>query len=549
MVRIKEYSGGLPIILEPWLKTSTDLNYHEINRDNHCQQLLNLRRGLSDEDQTRLSKLSIMLYPARDEFIAKDYLEFPNIGIFHPFNTRMEDKGIFERVSENISWFKHELIKYCFENALYTDEKKEYNKILVKYFAGLKKNLSVNVGQVLDQNRYKIDISYCYHLHNAGLYAESFKQNRELANFAASIGDLDIAERSYRNALYAGSQETSIPKNERMECLYFFTRDVLHTWGRYDEALKNYSEVGNYFLRADNRQGVASTLNNMGGIYFFRGENDEAIKRYKASLKISRKLGDRKGIANALNNMGGIYYAKAKYAQAIKSYKESLAIFREISDRRGMAETLNNIGLIHFIRERYDEALSRYEESLSIYREIGGEGMPNVLNNIGLIHFNKGRYDEALSRYEESLEISRKLGDQKGIADTLHTIGNTHHRKGQYNEATNKYEDSLRIYMKIGDANGIANAIHGLGQVHYEKDQYDEALSRYEESLEIYRKIGEPKSIAITLYNIGLANSKKAEYGEAITRYEESLAIFRKIGTKKQIGTIEELIDKLKEKL
>ena len=148
-----------------------------------------------------------MLYPSRDEFIAKNYLEFPTLGNFHPFDRRMEDKGIFERVSENTSWFKHELIKYCFESELYSDEKKEYNKILVEYYAGLKQHLQDNGNQGLEyDNRYKIDISYCYHLHNAGLYAESFNQNIELANDAASLGDLDIAERSYRHALYAASR-------------------------------------------------------------------------------------------------------------------------------------------------------------------------------------------------------------------------------------------------------------------------------------------------------------------------------------------------------
>jgi tetratricopeptide (TPR) repeat protein len=423
LVGIKEYSGGLPIILEPWIKVSTDLNYQEINRDNHCQQLLELRRGLSEEDQTRLSKLSIMLYPARDEFIAKKYLEFPTLGNFHPFDSRMEDKGIFERISKNTSWFKHELIKYCFENDIYSDDKKDYNKTLAEYYGGLKEHLQERGNEASDENRYKIDISYCYHLHNAGLYAESFNQNIELANYAISLGDLDIAERSYRHALYATSQDKSIPKSEKMKCLYSLTHFVLYVWGRYDEAMKNYSDLLEYFHSVAYEQGKAATLNDMGVIHEIKGEFDEAIKRYEDSLEISKELGDQKGIAYTLNNIGIIYGRKGEYDEAIKRYEDSLEISKELGDQKGISIALTNIGNIQYKKGEYDEAIKKHKETLEIDRELGDQlGIAHTLYNIGLIHQSKGEYDEAIKRYEDSLEISKELGDQEGIEQTIVSI-------------------------------------------------------------------------------------------------------------------------------
>jgi tetratricopeptide (TPR) repeat protein len=516
LVGIKEYSGELPIILEPWIKESTELNYQEIHRDDHCQQLLKLRKGLSDEDQTRLSKLSIMLYPSRDEFIAKNYLEFPTLGNFHPFDRKMEDKGIFERVSENTSWFKHELIKYCFESELYSDEKKEYNKILVEYYAGLKEHLHENGSQTSEyENRYKIDISYCYHLHNAGLYAESFNQNIELANYAGSLGDLDIAERSYRQALYAASQDKSIPKSERMKCLFSLTRNVLSFWGRYDEAMKNYSDLLDYYNNVANEEGIATALNLIGFIHDNKGEYDEALKRYEDSLKISRKLGDQEGIAMGLHDLGRIHYIKGEYDEAIKGFEESLEIFRKLGDQERMiAIALHNIGSIHYNKGEYDEALKRYEDSLEISRKFGHKrGIAFTLNtftlnNIGRIYEDKGKYDEALKRYEDSLEISRKLGNQEGIASALNGIGRIHENKGEYDEALKRYEDSLEISRKLGHKKGIASALNGIGRIHSSKGEYDEALKRYEESLEISRKLGDQPRIADTLEKINSVKKK-----------------------------------------
>jgi tetratricopeptide (TPR) repeat protein len=509
LVGIKEYSGGLPIILKSWINGSTDLNYQEINRDDHCQQLLKLRDGLSDEDQTRLSKLSIMLYPNRDEFIAKNYLEFPTLGNFRPFDRRMEDKEIFERVSENTSWFKHELIKYCFENELYADEKKEYNKILVEYYGGLKEHLQESGNQGSDENRYKIDISYCYHLHNATLYAESFNQNIELAHYATSLGDLDIAERSYRHALYAASQDKNIPKSERMKCLFSFTKDVLDFWGMYDEAMKNYSDLLDYYYSVENEQAIAITQNNIGLIHYNKGEYDEAIKRYEDSLEISRKLGDQQGIAQTLNNIGGIHDGKGEYDEAMKRYEDSLEIKRKLDDQQGIAQTLNNIGNIHYNKGEYDEAMKRYEDSLEISRKLGDQkGIALTLNNIGNIHSNKGEYDEAMKRYEDSLEISRKLGDQQGIARTLNNIGGIHYGKREYDEAMKRYEDSLEISRKLDDQKGIAQILNNIGNIHYNKGEYDEAMKRYEDSLEISRKLDDQKVMGNTLEKINMVKEK-----------------------------------------
>jgi tetratricopeptide (TPR) repeat protein len=467
LVGIREYSGGLPIILEPWIKGSTDLNYHEINRDNHCQQLLKLLRGLSEEDQSRVSKLSIMLYPARDEFIAKNYLEFPSVGNFHPFDRRMVDKGIFERVSENTSWFKHELIKYCFEKELYPDEKREYNKILVEYFAGLKQHLQENGNQGSEyDNRYKIDISYCHHLHNAGLYAESFNQNVKLANYAESLGDLDIAERSYRHALYAASHDKNIPKSERMECLFSLSDYVLLVWGRYDEAMKNFSVMLDYYNSLGDQQRIAALLSNIGVIHHSKGEYDEAIKRYSESLEISRKLGDKVAIAYTLNKIGLLHHIRGEYDEAIKKYNESLEISLKLGEQKAIAITLGNIGFLQYENGEYDEAIKRYNDSLEISLKLGDQrGIAYTLNKIGVIHDSKGEYDEAIKRYNESLEISRKLGDQKRIANLLNNIGVIHHSKGEYDDAIKRFEDSLEISRKLGDKVAIAYTLNKINML------------------------------------------------------------------------------------
>jgi len=113
--------------------------------------------------------------------------------------------------------------------------------------------------------------------------------------------------------LYAASQDKSIPKSERMKCLFSLTKNVLFFLGRYDEAMKNYSDLLDYYNSIANEEGIASALISIGFIHDNKGEYDEALKRYEESLEIFRKLGDQKGIGSAVHDIGRIHYSKSEY--------------------------------------------------------------------------------------------------------------------------------------------------------------------------------------------------------------------------------------------
>ena len=54
--RIRENSGGLPLILEPWINQEGRLDYEDIKRDQLCQQLIRASRDLDDEDKIKAFK-------------------------------------------------------------------------------------------------------------------------------------------------------------------------------------------------------------------------------------------------------------------------------------------------------------------------------------------------------------------------------------------------------------------------------------------------------------------------------------------------------------
>ncbi|MBK6527938.1 MAG: tetratricopeptide repeat protein [Crocinitomicaceae bacterium] len=107
-------------------------------------------------------------------------------------------------------------------------------------------------------------------------------------------------------------------------------------------------------------------------------------------MKIREELGNKEGIATSYNNIGYIYQNQGDYQNALKHYELSLKIRTEIDSKYGIAESYNNIGGIYGRMEDHDKALEYYFLSLEIQEEIGDSaGIAISLINIGIFITDK----------------------------------------------------------------------------------------------------------------------------------------------------------------
>lgn len=98
--------------------------------------------------------------------------------------------------------------------------------------------------------------------------------------------------------------------------------------------------------------------------------------------------------ASSYNNLGLVYYSKGDYNTALEYYCKALAIMEKNNQTKNpnTATILNNIGGIFDELGRYDTALDYYFNALAIREELLGMKHPDSAqsyNNIGLT-YNKG---------------------------------------------------------------------------------------------------------------------------------------------------------------
>jgi len=157
---------------------------------------------------------------------------------------------------------------------------------------------------------------------------------------------------------------------------------------------------------------VATSLNNLAGLYRNQGCYEEAEPLYQAALEMSKKLlGDEHPfVATSLNNLAGLYQSQGRYDEAEPLFQTALEMRKKLlgEEHPAVATSLNNLAGLYENQGRYEEVEPLYKAALEMRKKLLGEEHPNVaasLNNLGILCANQGNYSKA----EEYLEQAYSL--------------------------------------------------------------------------------------------------------------------------------------------
>ena len=269
----------------------------------------------------------------------------------------------------------------------------------------------------------------------------------------------------------------------------------------------------------------------MGIAYDNLGQYQKAVEYYHQSLAIFKEIGNRNGEATSIDNMGGSYRSLGQYQKAIEYSQQSLAIFKQIGVRSGEATSINSLGLAYNNLGQYQKAIDFYQQSLAIQKQIGDRnGEATSLNNLGEAAYrNFGQYQKAIDFYQQSLVITKQIGDLNGEAVSLGNLGAVYDSLGQYQKAIDFYQQSLAIRTQIGDLNGEAVSLGNLGSTYNNLGQYQKAIDFQQQSLAIRTQIGDRNGEATSLNNLGFAFNKLNQQEISILFYKQAVNTFEAI--------------------
>lgn len=269
-------------------------------------------------------------------------------------------------------------------------------------------------------------------------------------------------------------------------------------------------------------------------------------------------LAAQKGRASSYNNIGNIFYNKGNYPQALKNYFASLQINEELKNKKDIAGSYLNIGIIYYYQNNYPEALKNYVTALNLRQEIGDkQGVANAYGDIGLVYDNPGNYPEALKNFFAALNIYENIGDKKGIAASYNDIGRIYNNQYNYQEALKMYFASLKINEDIGDKYGIAFSYNNIGNIYWNQVNYPEddpirnpshelnsiasakllnsAFEHYFAALKLREDTGDKKGIIESFINLGNVQLGLKKLKEAQNYLNKALLLSKEIDSKEWI--------------
>ena len=223
--------------------------------------------------------------------------------------------------------------------------------------------------------------------------------------------------------------------------------DVLQNLQRLNEALtylQQYVEILKFLVARDpgdrQRQGNLSRgLERQGDVYEILGKYDEALRNYTDSLKILQDIDPQQSlrsrdISNLMEKRGDVFLKLHNWNQVEDSYGSSCKIRQRLAAaspldadlQRNFTSSIDRYGTFLLAQRKFDEALSSFNDSLQ--RRLGYARLyPNDTSwqdflafsyeHVGDVYFAQGNpidvqranLNEALAEYRQAYRIRQRL--------------------------------------------------------------------------------------------------------------------------------------------
>ncbi|QVJ81666.1 Tetratricopeptide (TPR) repeat [Prevotella sp. khp1] len=287
---------------------------------------------------------------------------------------------------------------------------------------------------------------------------------------------------------------------------------------------------------------TAKSYNNIGIVYFDKGEYDKALEHHLKALDIRKKvLGtEHPDTAMSYYNIASAYGCEDDFYKALEFHLKAHEINEKVlgTAHPATADFYNNVGQVYGIKGDSDKALECFLKALEILEKTLGMEHPDTAssyNRIGGEYWYKGDYDKMLEYYLKALEIREKVlgAAHPDTASSYNNIGVVYSDKGDYDNALEFHQKALEIREKVFGAEHPATetSCHYIGNVYEIKGDYDKALEYYLKALAVKEKVlgTEHPATADSYSNIGNLYGNKGDYDKALEYRMKALEFFEKV--------------------
>ncbi|MFK7773440.1 MAG: tetratricopeptide repeat protein [Saprospiraceae bacterium] len=278
-----------------------------------------------------------------------------------------------------------------------------------------------------------------------------------------------------------------------------------------------------------------STLRSFGYTYSFRKNNyEKSLEYFDQAKQLAEVKKDSFGVADALNDMGSVYWKKGQSAKAMELYLQVRKIGEELKDNETLLRSNLSLGIIHNEEGDNVKALLYYEAGLPQADSIGSPVAKGLLlNNMGVAYRSDEKYEDALVYFKKAEEIFLEIERNGRLALVTSNIGENYVLQKDFEQGLKQYKRALDYNSKIDDKEQRVEIYSGIAFAMLEMKNYSQAILNAEKGIELLKDV-ETELHYEDLYEI------LAESYEKTGNYKKSLTAIQGYLTAKEKNKSEE---------
>ncbi len=228
----------------------------------------------------------------------------------------------------------------------------------------------------------------------------------------------------------------------------------------------------------ENKKREADFLQWYGIIYHYKSFYELALENFQASIKIYESIGYKKGVATSLNNIGSIYFDDlGDFAKALDYYSQALEIKNELGEKTSVALNYSNIGNCHIELKDFKKAYDNLILAKNIYEGLDDkDGMARTYNILGYYYAKQNNDAEALSYRQKALQLAKENENQWIETRSFIGLGEIYRKQKQFDHSIAVYQNALANSRNIDYLIGQLDTYEGLYKTYFDQGKYDSAI-------------------------------------------------------------------------
>lgn len=175
--------------------------------------------------------------------------------------------------------------------------------------------------------------------------------------------------------------------------------------GDNKKSISNYREAITLLEQQKEYENVGVLWGTISDQHLSEGDQQQAIEASQKALEAYRAARYSKGVASSLLDLGDIYFKQKKFEMAVNSYKQSLKLYEDLRDPKMQLNVLNRIGITLSNWGNYNEAYSYLNDALEIARKNKMTTEEAAISkNMEVVKKNVSNWKKSQTEYEKKVQ-------------------------------------------------------------------------------------------------------------------------------------------------